>query len=143
MGSNTALQELEHKVEGVLVYSPDHETKVLFEGEGYILNRKVLPLRQVEDAKKLGVEFAFNISCDRLYSEDGVVRGVVGRNLADGSEFKKTAKLVIDAAGNATKLRPNLPIKSKIELDVNRDDLESTGRYIFDFEKGVEGSHLV
>jgi digeranylgeranylglycerophospholipid reductase len=138
IGIKYGFPELEHKVEGVLVYSPDHETKVLFEGEGYILNRKVLPLRQVEDAKKLGIEFVFNISCDRLYSEDCAVRGVVGRNLDDGSEFKKTAKLVIDAAGNATKLRPNLPIKSKIELGVNRDDLESTGRYIFDFERGVE-----
>ena len=130
--------ELEHPVEGVLVYSPDHETKVLFEGEGYILNRKTLPKRQVEDAKKVGVEFAFSIACDRLYSEDGFVRGVTGRNLVDGTPFKKTAKMVVDAAGSATKLRPNLPIQSKIELDIDRDDLESTGRYIYDFEVGEE-----
>ncbi len=130
--------ELEHPVEGVLVYSPDHETKVLFEGEGFILNRKILPKRQVEDAKKVGVEFAFNIACDRLYSEDGFVRGVTGRDLADGGSFKKTAKMVVDAAGNATKLRPNLPIQTKIELDIGRDDLESTGRYIYDFEVAEE-----
>jgi digeranylgeranylglycerophospholipid reductase len=135
---NYGSPELEHPVEGVLVYSPDHETKVLFEGEGFILNRKILPQRQVEDAKKVGVEFAFNIACDRLYSEGGFVRGVTGRNLADGSPFKKTAKMVVDAAGNATKLRPNLPIGSKIELDIDRDDLESTGRYIYDFETGSE-----
>src|ERR1700733_12990804 len=49
--------ELEHPVKGVLVYSPDHKTKVRFEGEGYILNRKQLPQRQVKDAKKFGVEF--------------------------------------------------------------------------------------
>jgi digeranylgeranylglycerophospholipid reductase len=130
--------ELEHPVEGVLVYSPDHETKVLFEGEGFILNRKILPKRQVEDAKKVGVEFAFNIACDRLSNEDCFVRGVTGRNLSDGSTFKKTAKMVVDAAGNATKLRPNLPIQSKIELDIDRDDLESTGRYIYDFEVSEE-----
>ncbi|MHB1909323.1 MAG: NAD(P)/FAD-dependent oxidoreductase [Nitrososphaerales archaeon] len=138
IGIKYSTPELEHPVEGVLVYSPDHETKVLFEGEGFILNRKILPKRQVEDAKKLGVEFAFGVACDRLYSEDGFVRGVTGRNLKDGSEFKKTAKMVVDAAGNATKLRPNLPIESKIELDIDRDDLESTGRYIFDFESGEE-----
>jgi digeranylgeranylglycerophospholipid reductase len=130
--------ELEHPVEGVLVYSPDHETKVLFEGEGFILNRKILPRRQVDDAKKVGVEFAFNVACDRLYTEDGFVRGVIGRNLADGSPFKKTAKMVVDAAGNATKLRSNLPINSKIELNIDRDDLESTGRYIYDFDLGEE-----
>ena len=130
--------ELEHPVQGVLVFSPDHKTKVLFEGEGYILNRKILPRRQVEDAKKLGVEFAFNVTCDRLYSEDGYVRGVMGRNTAEDKPFKKTAKVVVDAAGSATKLRPNLPIQSKIEKAIDRDDLESTGRYIFEFESGVE-----
>lgn len=130
--------ELEHPVQGVLVFSPDHETKVLFEGEGYILNRKLLPRRQVDDAKKLGVDFAFGITCDRLYSEDGFVRGVIGRNTIENTPFKKTAKMVVDSAGSATKLRPNLPFKSKIEREINRDDLESTGRYIFEFEKGVE-----
>lgn len=126
--------ELEHPVDGVLVYSPDHETKVLFEGEGFILNRKILPLRQVEDAKKFGVAFEYNVVCDRVYSEDGFIRGVVGRKMPEGTPFKKTAKMVVDAAGSATKLRPNLPIPSKIDPDIDRDDLESTGRYIFDFE---------
>src|SRR5579885_2505784 len=138
LGIRYGKPELEHRVEGVLVYSPDHETKVLFEGEGYILNRKILPRRQVEDAKKLGVEFVFNVVVDRPLSENGAITGVIGRNMADGTEFKKTARLVVDAAGSATKLRPNLPIQSKIEKEINRDDLESTGRYIFDFKKGAD-----
>ncbi|MCS7095414.1 MAG: dehydrogenase, partial [Thaumarchaeota archaeon] len=33
--------EIEHHVDGVLVISPDHETEVLFDGEGYLLNRKL------------------------------------------------------------------------------------------------------
>ena len=138
IGINYGKPELEHPVEGVLVYSPDHETKILFEGEGFVLNRKILPQRQVEDAKKLGVEFICNVVCDRLYSEDGFVRGVTGRTMPEGTPFKKTAKMVIDAAGSATKLRPNLPIPSKIDSDIDRDDLESTGRYIFDFDVSGE-----
>jgi digeranylgeranylglycerophospholipid reductase len=134
IGITYSTPELEHPVDGVLVYSPDHETKVLFVGEGFILNRKILPHRQVEDAKKLGVEFVYNVVCDRLYSEDGFIRGVIGRLMPEGSPFRKTAKMVVDAAGSATKLRPNLPIPSKIDPDIDRDDLESTGRYIFDFE---------
>ena len=46
-------------MKGIYVYSPDHKTKVLFEGEGYILNRKLMPKRQVKDAKGFGVEFKF------------------------------------------------------------------------------------
>ncbi|MHB8567717.1 MAG: NAD(P)/FAD-dependent oxidoreductase [Nitrososphaerales archaeon] len=130
--------ELEHPVEGVLVYSPDHETKVLFDGEGFMLNRKLMPKRQVEDARKLGVEFAFNVTIDELYSEDGYIRGVIGRDTKNNAPFKKTAKVVVDSAGSATTLRRTLPIKCKIDIEIDRDDLESTGRYIYDFEAGVE-----
>jgi flavin-dependent dehydrogenase len=48
--------EIEHPVKGVMAYSPDHETGVPFDGEGYILNRRMLPKRQLEEATKLGVE---------------------------------------------------------------------------------------
>ncbi|MGI0081554.1 MAG: NAD(P)/FAD-dependent oxidoreductase, partial [Nitrososphaerales archaeon] len=41
IGVRYSKPELEHPVQGVLVFSPDHKTKVLFEGEGYILNRKI------------------------------------------------------------------------------------------------------
>jgi flavin-dependent dehydrogenase len=129
--------EIEHRVEGVLLFSPDHETKVLFEGEGFMLSRKLLARRQVEDARKLGVEFAFGVNLDGLLAEDGWIRGVVGRN-QDGSVFKETAKVVVDSAGSATKLRRTIQIKSKIEKELDREDLESTGRYIYDFERGVE-----
>ena len=93
--------ELEHSVKGVLVFSPDHQTSVLFEGEGYTLNRKLLPRRQVQDAMKLGVEFMFEVSVESLISEDGWIKGIVGRNIKDGTFFRKTAKIVIDSAGSA------------------------------------------
>ncbi len=130
--------ELEHAVEGSFVFSPDHKKRVLFEGPGFMVNRKILAQRQVKDAKKFGVEFMFNATCDRLYAEDKYIRGVTGRRLVGNGSYKKTAKMVVDAAGIATRLRPNLPIESKIEKEINRDDLESVGRYIFCFEKGGE-----
>jgi digeranylgeranylglycerophospholipid reductase len=127
--------ELEHNVEGIYVYSPDHRTKVLFEGKGYILNRKLLPRRQVEDAKKRGVEFQHGVFLERLISNDGWVSGVVGR-MKSGEVFKKTARMVVDATGSVSLLRMNLPVKSKIQREIDKDDLESTGRYIYEFERG-------
>ncbi len=138
LGIKYGIPELEHPVEGVLVYSPDHETKVLFDGEGYTLNRKLMPKRQVEDAKKLGAEFAFNIAIDELYAEDSKIAGILGRDTKNNIPFKKTAKIVIDSAGSATTLRRTLPIKSNIDIEIDRDDVESTGRYIYDFETGDE-----
>ena len=58
--------ELEHPVKGVVAYSPNHESKVTFDGEGYVLNRKLLPKRQVADAEKLGVKFQFGVLLDRI-----------------------------------------------------------------------------
>ncbi len=128
--------ELEHPVKGVLVYSPDHKTKVRFEGEGYILNRKLLPQRQVRDAKSFGVEFWFNTSAERLTAENGYITGVTGRK-EDGTAFRVTSKMVVDATGSSSVLRKFLPIESKIEKDLDMDDIEATGRYILDFDQGI------
>ena len=130
--------ELEHEVKGVYVYSPNHQTKVLFEGSGYTINRKILPQRQVKDAKKLGVEFQFEVTLEALLHENGYITGVQGRNLRDGTAFKKTARIVIDATGSASKLRANLPIESHIQKEIDKDDMEATGRYIYSFTNGKE-----
>ncbi len=44
--------EIEHPVKGVVAFSPDHETKVSFDGEGFILNRKLLPQKQLKEANQ-------------------------------------------------------------------------------------------
>jgi flavin-dependent dehydrogenase len=129
--------ELEHPVKGVYVYSPDRKTKVLFEGEGYLLNRKLAPRRQVEDARKFGTEFMFRATAERLLSEDSSITGVTGRR-ADGSPFKVTAKVVIDATGSASVLRRFMPIPSMIESEIDPDDMVGTGRYILDFEPAMQ-----
>ena len=129
--------ELEHPVSGVLAYSPDRKTKVLFEGEGYLFNRKLAPRRQVNDAKKYGAEFWFGATAERLLSENGWITGVTGRK-ADGSTFSVTARMVVDATGSSSTLRRFMPIPSKIEKEIDPDDVVGTGRYILDFEPAKE-----
>jgi digeranylgeranylglycerophospholipid reductase len=137
IGIKYGTPELEHPVKGIYVYSPNHETKVLFEGEGYILNRKLMPRRQVKDAKGFGVEFKFGTTAEKLIAEDGYVRGVQGRE-ADGKPFKATAKMVVDASGSSSVLRKFNPIDSYIDREIEIDDMEATGRYILEFDRGVE-----
>ena len=50
--------EIEHPVKGVIAFSPDHQTSISFDGEGYILNRKVLPQKQLNDALNVGIEIS-------------------------------------------------------------------------------------
>ncbi len=131
--------ELEYPVHGVVAYSPDHESKAIFDGEGYVLNRKLLPQRQLHDAERLGVEFLFDTSAESLIAEDGHIRGIECRSAKDNSKFKRTAKLVIDATGSASRLRTNLPVRTYIEKEIDKEnDMESTGRYILTFEVGKE-----
>jgi flavin-dependent dehydrogenase len=137
LGIRYGYPELEHYVRGVVAYSPDRQTRVLFEGEGYVLNRKVWPQRQAEYLEKFGVEVMYQGTARKLIAEDGFVRGVQGTG-PDGSVFKLRSKLVIDASGSASVLRTNLPIQSYIEREINRDDLVSTGRYILEFQPAAK-----
>lgn len=126
--------EIEHPVKGVIAYSPDHETGISFDGEGYILNRRLLPQRQLQDATKAGVEIREKVALRSLIIENNTVIGVEGEELDTKAVFKKTAKLVVDCTGVTSVLRTNLPIKSFIQRRIDRDDLEATGRYIYNFD---------
>ncbi len=137
LGIHYGRPEVEHDVKGIYVYSPDHKTKVLFEGEGHLLNRKLAPRRQVKDAEKLGVEFRWGVTAERLLAEDGYIAGVTGRD-GEGDSFRATAKVVIDATGSSSVLRRFLPIESYIEREIDMDDIEATGRYILEFDRGAE-----
>ena len=141
VGVSYGKPELEQAVQGVIAYSPDHQSNAMFEGEGYVLNRKLLPQRQLKDAEKLGIEFIFDTYAEALLSNDGSITGTSCRSAKDNSTFKKTAKLVVDATGSASRLRTGLPIKSHIEKEIDKEnDMESTGRYIIRFETDKKDS---
>jgi flavin-dependent dehydrogenase len=130
--------EIEHPVKGVIAFSPDHETSISFDGEGYILNRKVLPQKQLNDALSAGIEIKYNLALRNVLTDNGNVIGVEGEDLETKSPFKKTSKIVVDCTGVTSVLRTNLPINSHIQKKINRDDLEATGRYIYNFQNEVE-----
>ncbi|MDI1495706.1 MAG: dehydrogenase [Cenarchaeum symbiont of Oopsacas minuta] len=129
--------EIEHKVKGVMAFSPNRETSIPFDGEGYMLNRKLLPECQNNRCKKMGIEFAFRINLGGLLYENGMVVGVRGTD-RDGSAYKKTARIVIDATGITSMLRNQIENTTMIEKKIDRHDIESTGRHIMNFETGLE-----
>lgn len=126
--------EIEHPVKGVIAYSPDHRTAISFDGEGYILNRKLLPQKQMKDAVKAGIEVREQVTLRSLIVENNNVIGVEGDDTFNRSLFRKTAKIVVDLTGVTSVLRNNLAIKSYIQRRIDRDDLEATGRYIYNFD---------
>jgi digeranylgeranylglycerophospholipid reductase len=136
LGVEYGRPELGHYVEGICLYSPDHETNLLFGGDGYVLNRKNWSQKQLEAAEKLGVELKFQIAVQKLTVADNFIVGVEGVDLTDNSTYSSTAKVIVDASGSASVLRINLPINSHIQRNIDLDDIMVAGRYILEFDQG-------
>src|ERR687898_125722 len=79
-----------------------------------------------------------NVALRSLLKDNNFVIGVEGEELNTKKVIKKTAKVIIDCTGVTSVLRSNLPIKSYIEKKIDRNDLESTGRYIYNFKVNGE-----
>lgn len=136
--------EIEHRVKGVMAFSPDRQTSIPFDGDGYMLNRQLLPERQNERSRGMGVEFAFGVNLTGLlYEEEGGgggrrVSGVKGVDAASREPFKRTARVVVDATGMTSMLRASVSNTDKIERRIDRRDVESTGRHIMYFDGGED-----
>ena len=130
--------EIEHRVKGVMAFSPDRETSIPFDGDGYMLNRQQLPQTQYDAAQKMGVSFDFEVNLANLLYEGNQVVGVEGTNRKTNEPYKKTARVVIDATGVASMLRNGIKNTTKMERKIDRRDVESTGRHIMYFDKGDE-----
>jgi len=128
--------EIEHDVKGVMAFSPDKETAIPFDGDGYMLNRQKLPEIQNARTKKMGVNFDFEINLTGLIYDGQQVIGVQGVNNKTKQPYKKMAKVVVDATGVTSMLRNQIQNSTKIERKIDRRDLESTGRHIMYFENG-------
>ncbi len=124
---------LDLKVDGVYAFSPDLGAKYMFDGVGYTLDRPEFERMLLDFAIKSGVHYMQHFEVEGPVMEGSKVAGVFGKN--EKKEHKTfNSKLVIDALGVATVLRRRLPDNKYIEKNVDIDDIESTGRYIYEFE---------
>ena len=128
--------EIEHRVKGVMAFSPDKETSIPFDGAGYMLNRRILPETQNERARKMGADFDFEVNLTGLAYQDSQVCGVKGTTLS-GERYSRTCRVVVDATGMTSMLRNQISNTDKMERKVDRRDVESTGRRIMYFEDGA------
>lgn len=132
--------ELNFKVGGVYVVSPNMKKKVMFEGAGYSLDRPAFARKLLSIAKKSGAEYMPGVEVEGPIIENGDIKGVFGKD-ASKKELRVKAKVVIDALGMASTIRRKLPENKFIERDVDIHDIESTGRYIMEFEPNGENAY--
>jgi digeranylgeranylglycerophospholipid reductase len=126
-------KELDRKIEGIKVYSPDMETEVNVKGEGvhgYLVNRLVFGQRLVKEAKAAGVTLMDQIAVTEPIIKDGFVVGVSAKNLKTDTSMELFSKVVVDASGHSAVLRKKLPAEFGIEKEVNDEDVEICYREI-------------
>ena len=125
--------ELDRRVDGVYALSPDLKTKFKFEGRGFTLDRPAFEAKLLKIAQEYGPDYRSQFEVQGPIIEDKKVVGVYGRD-KDKEEYTFKAKVVIDALGISTVIRRNLPENPFVDRTVDTDDVESTGRYIYEFE---------
>ena len=125
--------ELEKRIEGIKVYSPDLETVFTITHEnfaGYLLNRRLFGqwlLRKALDNNAVLLDATL---CLEPLIERGFVTGVLAKNMNTGEKVRLKGKVVADASGFLAVVRRKLPKEMRIENEVANEDVEACYREI-------------
>ncbi|MGC8567689.1 MAG: FAD-dependent oxidoreductase [Candidatus Micrarchaeia archaeon] len=122
--------ELDNRIEAVVAYSPDLESKFNFEGEGFALNRPLFEAKLLSYAKKAGTEYQSEFEIEGPIIENEKVVGIKGKD-KNKNHTEIRGKIVIDALGISTTLRRYLPQNPYIDNNIDINDLELTGRFLY------------
>jgi len=134
-------KELERKMVGVRIYSPDMGTVFDVKGEGlegFIVNRQLFGQRLLKSAIDAGATFFEQTQAVEPLLKDGFVHGVLTKNLKTERKVTFFGQAVIDASGYSAVLRKKLPTEIGIETNVNEEDVELCYREIRELKTEVD-----
>lgn len=125
--------ELEKRIEGIKIFSPDTDTVFTVEHEdfvGYLLNRHLFGQWLLRKAVDKGAELLDSTQCVKPAIEKGFLTGVSAKNLKTGKKIEVQGKVTVDASGFVGVVRKNLPSAMGIENEVANHDVEACYREI-------------
>jgi geranylgeranyl reductase family protein len=125
--------ELEKRIEGIKIYSPDMETVFTVKHEdfvGYILNRRLFGQWLLRKALDKGAFLLDSTHCLEPIIERGFVVGVFARNVKTGEKVELKSKVVVDSSGFLAIVRRKLPREMGIEKGIGNEDVEACYREI-------------
>jgi len=124
--------ELEKRIEGIQIYSPDQNTVFTIAHEdfiGYLLNRRLFGQWLLEKALAKGVVLMDSTKFLEPSLEKGFVTGVSVKDPRGKTEELKS-KVVVDASGFVAVVRHKLPAEMGIEGKIAKGDVEACYREI-------------
>jgi digeranylgeranylglycerophospholipid reductase len=135
--------ELEKRIEGIKIYSPDLQTVFTIEHEdfvGYLLNRRLFGQWLLRKALDEGSRLLDSTQCLEPIVEKHFVTGVVVKNLKTGKDVRLRSKIVVDASGFLAVVRKRLPKEMGIENEVANEDVEACYREIRQLKQETENT---
>ena len=136
--------ELEKRIEGIRIYSPDMDTTFTIEHEdfgGYLLNRRLFGQWLLRKATSEGARLMDSTQCLKPLIDKGFVAGVLAKNLKTSEEVELRGKVVVDAGGFVAAVRKKLPKEMGIQNEVANEDVEACYREIRQLNQESENTH--
>jgi digeranylgeranylglycerophospholipid reductase len=124
--------ELERAINGFDLYSPDGESHMRIQGQGFTINRLHFGQRLVNEATDAGAILIDKTMIQSLVIKDETVIGAKAKKTGSSETMEFHSAITIDASGYYTVLRKCLPFGEKygIEKEVSPEDVEICYREI-------------
>jgi len=134
--------ELERRIEGIRIFSPDQNTIFTVAHEdfvGYILNRRLFGQWLLDKAVDKGATLMDVTRFLEPILEKGFVKGISAKK-ANGKAVKLRSKVVVDASGFSGVVRCKLPAEMCIERVIANEDVEACYREIRQLQQETENT---
>jgi geranylgeranyl reductase family protein len=134
--------ELEKRIEGIRIYSPDEATVFTIAHEdfvGYLLNRRLFGQWLLRKALDAGTVFMEETLFVEPVIHDDAVGGIIAK-ARDGKRVRLDASVVVDASGFMGVVRRRLPEDFGVEREVSNEDVEACYREIRQLRQEAENA---
>jgi len=137
--------ELETKIDGIKIYSPDENTVFTIADKdfvGHLLNRRLFGQWLLKKATDQGALLQDNMNFRSPIIEKGTVVGVTAKNMVTGKVAEMHSKVVIDASGYFGMVRKQLPAEMGIDREIANEDVEACYREIRQLKQETENTRF-
>jgi len=135
--------ELEKRIEGIRIYSPNSETVFTIAHEdfvGYLLNRRLFGQWLLRKAVDEGAVLMDSTQCLEPIIEKHYATGIVAKNLKTGKDSRLLGRAIVDASGFVGAVRHRLPKEFGIDNEVAKEDVEACYREIRQLKQEAENT---
>ena len=137
--------ELEAKIDGIKIYSPDENTVFTIADKdfvGYLLNRHLFGQWLLKKATDSGALLQDNMNFRSPIIEKGAVVGISAKNMKTGKVAELRSKVVVDATGYFGMVRKQLPAEMGIDREIDNADVEACYREIRQLKQETENTRF-